>query len=66
MEPPGALGETTCIVAVDPFTKFVLADPLRSKSSGETMRWFHHRVVCVFGVPLAVRVDQGTEFRGEF
>ncbi len=30
------------------------------------MRWFHHRVVCFFGVPLAVRVDQGTEFKGEF
>jgi hypothetical protein len=30
------------------------------------MRWFHNRVVCFFGVPLAVRVDQGTEFKGRF
>ncbi len=57
LEPPGAEGETICMVAVDPFSKFVLADPLKSKSSGETMRWLHHRIVCFFGVPLALRVD---------
>lgn len=53
-------------MAVCPFSKFVLADPLHDKSSEGTMRWFHHRVVCFFGVPSAVRVDQGTEFRGRF
>ena len=55
--PPGASGETTCIVAVDPFTKFVLADPLMDKSSASTMRWLHSRIVCMFGVPYAVRAD---------
>jgi hypothetical protein len=66
LSPPGPRGETTCIVAVCPFSKFVLADPLPDKSSESTMKWLHHRVVCFFGVPYAVRVDQGTEFRGRF
>ncbi len=51
---------------MDPFTKFVLADPLGDKSSSTTMKWLHHRVTCFFGVPLALRVDQGTEFKGQF
>jgi hypothetical protein len=66
LSPPGTSGETICIVAVCPFSKFVLADPLPDKSSATTSRWFHSRVVCFFGVPYAVRVDQGTEFRGRF
>jgi hypothetical protein len=66
LEPPGARGESICIVAVDPFTKFVLADPLEDKSSVGTMKWLHQRVVCFFGVPLAIRIDQGTEFKGQF
>jgi hypothetical protein len=51
-----------CAVAVDPFTKFVVADPLPDKSSMSTMRWLHARIVCMFGVPLALRVDLGREF----
>lgn len=66
LEPVGPGGETVCIVAVCPFTKFVLADPLPDKSSSSTMKWLHARVVCMFGVPLAIRVDQGTEFKGLF
>jgi hypothetical protein len=66
LSPPGPRGENTCIVAVCPFTKFVLADAIPDKASKTTMQWFHHRVVCFFGVPHAVRVDQGTEFWGSF
>ncbi len=66
LSPPSPAGEATCIVAVCPFSKFVLADPLPDKSSATTMKWLHNRIVCFFGVPYAVRVDQGTEFRGRF
>ena len=66
LHPPGLRGETVCITAVDPFTIFVLADSLPDKSSASTMKWLHARVVCMFGVPYAVRVDKGTEFRGQF
>lgn len=66
MEPPGAGGETVCVVAVCPFSKFVVADPLPDKSSSSTMKWLHSRIVCMFGVPYAIRVDQGTEFKGKF
>ena len=66
LSPMGPRGESTCIVAVCPFSKFVLADALTDKSSESTMRWFALRVVSFFGVPMAVRVDQGTEFKGRF
>ncbi len=66
LQPPGPRGESICIVAVCPFTKFVVADALPDKSSLSTMRWMHQRITCFFGVPYAVRVDQGTEFRGRF
>ena len=66
LSPPGPRGETLCVVAVCPFSKFVLADALPDKSSQATTRWLHERVTCFFGVPYAVRVDQGTEFRGRF
>ena len=57
LEPPGPNGETICITAVDPFTKFVLADPLTDRSSASTMRWLNARIVSFFGVPYCLRVD---------
>ncbi len=66
LSPPGPRGETICVVAVCPFSKFVVADALPDKSSQTTTRWLHERITCFFGVPYAVRVDQGTEFRGRF
>jgi transposase InsO family protein len=64
--PPGKNGETTLGVAVCPFSKWIEAQPLPDKSSHTIMQWFHFRIVCQFGVPWGVRVDQGTEFKGRF
>ena len=66
LHPPGPAGETVCAVAICPFTKFVVADPIPDKSSHSTMRWLHNRIVCMFGVPVAVRCDLGREFSGRF
>jgi hypothetical protein len=32
----------------------------------ETAMWFHLNIVCRYGVPITVRVDRGTAFRGDF
>ena len=62
--PPGAHGETTLVVAVCPFSKWVEAAPVENKSSFTITSWFHSQIVCRFGVPWGIRVDKGKEFRG--
>ena len=57
LEPPGRHGETLCITAVCPFSKWVEAAPLPDKSSTTTMQWLHEFIVCRFGVPWGLRVD---------
>ena len=64
--PPGTQGETICFVAVDTFSKFVVAEPIANKSSATITRVFHRRIINQYGLPQAVRCDNGTEFRGEF
>lgn len=66
LEPPGALGETICITAVCPFSKWVEAAPLRDRQSFTVMKWFEMEIVTRYGVPWGIRVDQGTEFKGAF
>ena len=55
-----------CITAVCHFSKWVEAAPLADKSSQGTTHWLHSQIVCRFGVPWGLRVDQGTEFKGAF
>lgn len=54
------------VVAVCPFSKWVEASPLENKGSYTVAEWFHAQIVCRFGVPWGVRLDQGKEFRGAF
>ena len=54
------------VVAVCPFSKWVEAAPLVNKSSHVVATWFHSEIVCRYGVPWGVRLDQGKEFRGFF
>ena len=57
LQPPGKHGETTLVVAVCPFSKWVEAAPLEDKSSHSVATWFHSQVVCRFGVPWGIRMD---------
>ncbi len=66
MTPPGPAGEQFVVVAVDVFTKWVEAYPLKNKASSTVARWFHRDVVCRYGLPYLVRSDNGKEFAGEF
>lgn len=64
--PPNEQGETTLIVAVDSFTKFVEASPIANKASLTTARWLYQSIVCRYGIPRLVRCDRGKEFEGNF
>ena len=57
LEPPGRNGETTMVVAVCPFSKWVEAAPLVDKSAQTTVQWLHSEIVCRYRVPVAIRVD---------
>ena len=52
-------------MAVDPFSKWVEAEPMLSKHAWRTAD-FLWRLVARWGKPLWIRSDNGTEFRGSF
>lgn len=54
------------VVAVDVFTKWVEAWPMKTMNSIERVWAFHRDVTCRMGTPHAIRMDRGTEFAGEF
>ena len=66
LDPPHPSGATCIIVAVDPFSKWVEAAPLRALTSAACAEFLHDCIVCRFGVPAMVRTDRGTEYRGQF
>lgn len=66
LSPPAPDGSTDVILAVDPFTKWVEVGPLPNLDSHHTAEWFHREISCRYGLPAAVRSDQGREFLGRF
>ena len=62
----GRNGATLAVVAIDPFSKYILIDPLLNKSASTLADWFYTNVICEFGLTYIVRTDNGTEFRGSF
>jgi Integrase core domain len=55
--PPDSDGCTAVVIAVDAFTKWVEAQPVRNRSAVETAAFLHRNIVCRFGRPLVVRSD---------
>lgn len=64
--PPGRDNHTVCVVAIDVFSKFIVMNSLPNKESLTLAEWLYDRVICEYGVPLVVRSDRGTEFKGHF
>ena len=62
----GPNGEQYVIAAVCPFMKWVEVGVLACKDALKAVCWFNANITCHFGVPLAVRSDRGSEFRGAF
>ena len=49
---------------VDTYSKFVLLAPLAHKTSEAVALAVREHLISTFGVPLVLRVDNGTEFAG--
>lgn len=64
--PPDYEGRKYLIVAVDPFTKWVEAAPIRDKRAWRTAEFLWGDIICRWGKPAWIRTDNGTEFKGMF
>lgn len=53
------------VVAVEYFSKWIEAKPLTTITSATIQRFFWQNIVCRFGVPRALTVDNGTQFDSE-
>jgi hypothetical protein len=52
-------------VAVEYFSKWIEANPLATITSVTVQKFFWQNIVCRFGVPKAITVDNGTQFDSE-
>jgi transposase InsO family protein len=50
------------VVAVEYFSKWIKAKPLATITSAIVQKFFWQNIVCRFGVPKAITVDNGTQF----
>jgi transposase InsO family protein len=53
------------VVAVEYFSKWIKAKPLATVTSATVQKFFWQNIVCRFGVPKAITVDNGTQFDAE-
>jgi hypothetical protein len=53
------------VVAVEYFSKWIEAKPLATITSVTVQKFFWQNIVCRFGVPKAITVDNGTQFDAE-
>ena len=59
-------GNTWLVVAIDPFSKWIEARPLKSRHSWRVAEFLWDDIVCRWGRPGWIRTDNGTEFAGGF
>jgi hypothetical protein len=60
--PPAQGNLKYVVVAVEYFSKCIEAKPLATITSVTVQKFFWQNVVCRFGVPKAIAVDNGTQF----
>jgi hypothetical protein len=53
------------VVAIEYFSKWIKAKPLATITSITVQKFFWQNIVCCFGVPRAITVDNGTQFDAE-
>jgi hypothetical protein len=53
------------VVAVEYFSKWIKAKPLAMITLAAVQKFFWQIIVCRFGVPKAITVDNGTQFDAE-
>lgn len=60
--PRSKLGNTTLLIVLDQFSKFVLLKPLRKAGAAEVTKFLEHDVFHMFGVPETIWSDNGVQF----
>jgi hypothetical protein len=60
--PPAQGNLKYAVVAVEYFSKWIEAKPLATITSATIQKYFWQNMVCRFGVPKAITVDNGTQF----
>jgi hypothetical protein len=63
--PPAQGNLKYVVVAVEYFSKWIEAKPLATITSVTFQKFFWQNIVCRFGVPKAITVDNGTQFDAE-
>ncbi len=53
-------------VAVESYSRYVVAGALHNKWSKTVCSWFKNDVICKYGAPMEVQCDRGGEFMGDF
>jgi hypothetical protein len=60
---PPAQGNSKYVVVADEyFSKWIEAKPLATITSATIQKFFWQNIICRFGVPKAITVDDGTQF----
>ena len=60
--PPSSKGHKFILVAIDYFTKWVEAIPLKTVTSKNMIDFVREHIVYHFGIPQTITTDQGTMF----
>jgi IS30 family transposase len=63
--PPAQGNLKYVVVAVEYFSKWIEAKPLATITSVTVQNFFWQNIVCRFGVPKDITVDNGTQFDAE-
>jgi hypothetical protein len=63
--PPAQGNLRYVVVAVEYFSKWIEAKPLTTITSVTIQKFFWQNIVCRFGIPKAITVDNGTQFDAE-
>ena len=63
--PPSSKNHKFILVAIDYFTKWVEAVPLKNVTSKEMVDFVKEHIVYRFGIPQTITTDQGTMFTSE-
>jgi Integrase core domain len=66
MHPPAPCGGTTIVTAIDAWSKWIEFRIVNPRDSREMARFLWEEIICRYGVPYAIRRDQGREFEGDF
>ena len=62
IHPPSSKGDRFILVAMDYFTKWTKAVPLKNMTHKEVIEFITEHIIHRFGIPQTLTTDQGTSF----